>query len=205
MKRIEENQIVYVIDDDSGVRNSLEWLLGSEDLQTSPYPSAEEFLEAFNQDMRGCILLDVRMQGMNGLVLQQKLKELSSALPIIILTGHANVTMAVTAMKQGAFDFLRKPYNDDALIECVKRALEAEKEFSRQHSRLLQTRKTIDDLTDREREGMDLVVKGFQNKQIAEKLGISNKTVEAHRARVMKKCGVRTLTDLVKMVLDSES
>jgi len=205
MNRDSQDQIVYVVDDDSAVRNSLAWLLGSEDLETRLYPSAEEFLEAFSEDMRGCVLLDVRMQGMNGLVLQQKLKEQGSTLPIIILTGHANVTMAVTAMKQGAFDFLRKPYNDDALIDCVKRAMETEQALNRQHSKKLKTRKTIGDLTDREREVMDLVVKGFQNKQIAEQLGISNKTVEAHRARVMKKCGVRTLTDLVKLVLDAQS
>ena len=205
MNRDSQDQIVYVVDDDSAVRNSLAWLLGSEDLETRLYPSAEEFLEAFSEDMRGCVLLDVRMQGMNGLVLQQKLKEQGSTLPIIILTGHANVTMAVTAMKQGAFDFLRKPYKDDTLIECVKRALEMEQTLNRQQSKLLKTRKTIDDLTDRERQVMDLVVRGYQNKQIAEKLGISNKTVEAHRARVMKKCGVRTLTDLVKLVLDAQS
>ena len=205
MNRDTQKQTVYVVDDDAAVRNSLDWLLGSEDLQTKQYPSAETFLEAFNEDMRGCVLLDVRMQGMNGLVLQQKLKERDSVLPIIILTGHANVTMAVTAMKQGAFDFLRKPYKDDALIECVRLAMEAEQGLNKQYSKKLKTRQTIDDLTDREREVMNLVVKGFQNKQIAEKLGISNKTVEAHRARVMKKCGVRTLTDLVKMVLDAQS
>ena len=205
MNRDTSKQFVYVVDDDAAVRNSLDWLLSSEDLDTRLYSSAEAFLEAFDTNMRGCILLDVRMQGMNGLVLQQRLGDLDSFLPIIILTGHANVTMAVTAMKQGAFDFLRKPYNDDALIDCVKRAMETEQALNRQHSKKLKTRKTIGDLTDREREVMDLVVKGFQNKQIAEQLGISNKTVEAHRARVMKKCGVRTLTDLVKLVLDAQS
>ena len=205
MNRDTSKQFVYVVDDDAAVRNSLDWLLSSEDLDTRLYSSAEAFLEAFDTNMRGCILLDVRMQGMNGLVLQQRLGDLDSFLPIIILTGHANVTMAVTAMKQGAFDFLRKPYKDDTLIECVKRALEMEQTLNRQQSKLLKTRKTIDDLTDRERQVMDLVVRGYQNKQIAEKLGISNKTVEAHRARVMKKCGVRTLTDLVKLVLDAQS
>ena len=205
MNRDTSKQFVYVVDDDAAVRNSLDWLLSSEDLDTRLYSSAEAFLEAFDTNMRGCILLDVRMQGMNGLVLQQRLGDLDSFLPIIILTGHANVTMAVTAMKQGAFDFLRKPYNDDALIDCVKRAMETEQALNRQHSKKLKTRKIIGDLTDREREVMDLVVKGFQNKQIAEQLGISNKTVEAHRARVMKKCGVRTLTDLVKLVLDAQS
>lgn len=192
-------ETVYVIDDDQSARESLRWLLKSANLYSRVFSSADEFLEHYDEEWCGCILMDVRMPGMSGLKLQEILNTKHSLLPIIILTGHANVTMAVTAMKNGAIDFIKKPYRDDVLVKAVHHALE----LFRSQREDLESRSAahglVQNLTAREREVMELVVKGYPNKKIAAELGISEKTVEIHRSRVMQKTNSESVSELVRI------
>lgn len=195
---------IHVVDDDEAMRDSMTWLLEGEGYQVACYDSAAAFLAARSDDMQGCLVLDVRMPNMSGLELQERLDALGSPLPIIFVTGHGDVPMAVSALQRGACDFIEKPFNNEDILSRIRRALdlECQRRTRRQRDTALSHR--AGQLTPREREVMRLVVAGKLNKQIADELNISMKTVEAHRARVMEKMDVRTLAELVKasMALD---
>jgi two-component system, LuxR family, response regulator FixJ len=196
---------VFVVDDDEGVRNSLRFLLKSVGLATRALASAQEFLDTYKAQQPGCLVLDVRMPGMSGLELQQQLNVRGAVIPVIFITGHGDVPMAVEAMQQGAFDFLQKPFRDQDLIDRIQRALERDgqsRAVLAQHARI---RERLESLTPREREVLTLMVRGKPNKVMAAELGVSQRTVEIHRARVMEKSGAGSLAQLVRMVLDAES
>jgi FixJ family two-component response regulator len=193
--------IIYVVDDDEAMRDSMTWLLEGEGYRVACFESAEAFLKARNDAMRGCIVLDVRMPEMSGLELHEKLDTLGSQLPIIFITGHGDVPMAVAALQRGACDFIEKPFHNEDLLSRVTRALELDSQLAARQKRTSASSHRLAQLTQREREVMQLVVTGKLNKQVADQLDISMKTVEAHRARVMEKMGVRTLAELVKAVM----
>lgn len=194
-------QIIHVIDDDEAMRDSMIWLLEGEGYQVRCFDSAASFLAALRDSMRGCLVLDVRMPEMSGLELQEKLDSLGCRLPIIFVTGHGDVPMAVGALQRGACDFIEKPFLDADLLSRIRRALDLDNEIFARRQRNDAITHCLDQLTQREREVMQLVVAGKLNKQIADELNISMKTVEAHRARVMEKMGVRTLAELVKAAM----
>ncbi|MFN4326180.1 MAG: response regulator transcription factor [Azonexus sp.] len=197
----ETKQTIHVVDDDEAMRDSMSWLLEGEGYPVACFDSAEAFLQAFHTDMRGCLVLDVRMPEMSGLELHEKLDSLGSQLPVIFVTGHGDVPMAVSALQRGACDFIEKPFHNEDLLTRIARALELDARIHARRQRDGAISYRLEQLTQREREVMDLVVAGKLNKQIADDLNISMKTVEAHRARVMEKMGVRTLAELVKVVL----
>ncbi len=194
-------QTIHVVDDDEAMRDSMAWLLEGECYAVACYDSADSFLAAHGEHMHGCLILDVRMPQMSGLELHEKLDALGSQLPIIFVTGHGDVPMAVSALQRGACDFIEKPFTNEDLLSRIRRALELDSQISarRQRDSVIEHRLRL--LTQREREVMQLVVAGKLNKQVADELNISMKTVEAHRARVMEKMGVRTLAELVKAVM----
>jgi two-component system response regulator TtrR len=194
-------QTIYVVDDDEALRDSMIWLLEGEGYRVACFDSAGSFLNARRDDMRGCLILDVRMPEMSGLELHEKLDALGSQLPVIFVTGHGDVPMAVSALQRGACDFIEKPFHNEDLLSRIIRALELDRQLSARRQRNGAIAHRLDQLTQREREVMKLVVAGKLNKQIADELAISMKTVEAHRARVMEKMGVRTLAELVKAVM----
>ena len=192
-------QTVYVVDDDASARDSLCWLLGTVKLRSRAFASAGDFLDAWSADWCGCIMLDMRMPEMNGLQVQQELVRRGNRMPVIVLTAHADVPIAIRAMKLGAHDFLQKPYSDDQLLDAVREALAHERELDlAEHERGV-ARHALSNLTERERQVMRLVVDGRTNKEAAAELGISEKTVEVHRARVMTKTGARTFSALVRL------
>ena len=192
---------VHVVDDDPAMRDSVSFLLESVGIDVTCYDHAEDFLAKYSPDMRGCVLLDVRMPGMSGLQLHAKLKEESIRIPVIIVTAHSDVPMAVAAMRSGAFDLIEKPYNDQVLIDRVREAIERDASEHHEHVQEAAIRERLAELSPREDEVMRLVVSGFLNKQIASKLGLSIKTVEVHRSRVMQKMEARSLADLVRMTM----
>lgn len=189
---------VYVIDDDDAVRNSIGFLLRSVDLDAELFSSAQAFLDALEGTEQGCLVLDVRMPGMSGLELQQELKQRGVMLPIIFITGHGDIPMAVEALKQGATDFLPKPFRDQDLLDRIHQALDTEKETRETNAQIREIQVHIDTLTPREREVMTMVAEGKANKVIAIDLGISQRTVEIHRAKVMEKMKARSLAQLVR-------
>jgi len=197
-------QRVYVIDDDEAVRDSMGMLLESADLGYECFASADDFFAQYDDSRRGCLVLDIRMPGMTGLELQRKLGAEGSTLPIIFLTGHGDVPMAVEAMRHGAFDFLRKPVNESDFIDRIQLALDLEAGNWHQKTDREQARERIASLTERENEVFDMVATGVANKVIASELGISERTVEVHRSQVMKKLGARTLAQLVRLHIQSE-
>ncbi|QRM19091.1 response regulator [Dechloromonas sp. TW-R-39-2] len=194
-------QTIFVVDDDEAMRDSMTWLLEGEGYRVACFDSAENFLVARHDKMRGCLVLDVRMPEMSGLELHEKLDGLGSELPVIFVTGHGDVPMAVGALQRGACDFIEKPFHNEDLLSRIRRALELDSEIAARRQRDSAISLRMEQLTQREREVMTLVVAGKLNKQIADELDISMKTVEAHRARVMEKMGVRTLAELVKAVM----
>ncbi len=194
--------LVYVVDDDEAVRDSMRWLLEANGFEVSTFASAEEFLARLPEpEPIGCLLLDVRMPGMSGLELHEELVRRGSALPLIFVTGHGDVPMAVSRMKKGAHDFLEKPFSDAQLRQlvgdCLARAAAARRELHGERD----ASERIERLTGRERQVLELIVAGRLNKQIADDLGISIKTVEAHRANIMDKLGARTMADLMCIAL----
>lgn len=199
----EQQQRIFIVDDDEDVRDSLVELVESIGLQAHAYDSALSFLNEFNETQPGCILADVRMPGMSGIELQRKLIELEATQPLIIMTGHGDITMAVQAMKDGAFEFLQKPFRDQELLDCITQALE--KDFANRKLResLLANKDRVKKLTAREREVVDLVLEGKANKVIAKELDISDRTVEIHRSHAMEKLGVKSVAELVKIMLNS--
>ncbi len=197
--------VVYVVDDDASVRRSLRWLLESVDLAVTTCASAKEFLEVYDEDLAGCLVLDVRMPGMSGLDLQEKIQAQGISVPIIIVTGHADVPMAIRAMKSGAFDFIEKPFNDQLLLERIQEAIAHHSQMRMQTERHQELEQRLAQLTPREKEVMDAVVQGRSNKQIARDLTISLKTVETHRSHLMKKMQANTLSRLVAMAIELDA
>ncbi|MEZ6197825.1 MAG: response regulator transcription factor [Planctomycetota bacterium] len=192
---------VHVVDDDPAMRDSIRFLLESVGLPVVCFDSAESFLSACDQDVRGCVILDVRMPGMSGMQLHARLRERDFRIPVIIVTAHSDVPMAVAAMRSGAFDLIEKPFSDQVLIDRVREALEHDAEEHRAILAESDIRAHLESLSPREREVMDFVVGGCLNKQIATKLDLSIKTVEVHRSRVMQKMEARSLADLVRMAM----
>lgn len=192
---------VYIVDDDEAIRDSLRWLLEAKGFLVETYASAEQFLAAYRWDYPGCLILDVRMPGMTGLELYEKLTSLNYCLPVVFVTGHGDVPMAVNAVKMGAVDFIEKPFKDQELVDLIQRCLVLDAQCRGRVHKSAAIRACLEQLTPREREVMDLVVTGQHNKIIADRLGISIKTVEAHRARVMEKMGAKSVADLVQLVL----
>ena len=195
---------VFIVDDDPAVRDSLRWLLESMRLKVITFDSAEAFLKFYNIHMIGCLVLDVRMPGMSGLQLQQYLTKQKYCLPIIFITGHGDIPMAVRAMQSGALFFLEKPFEDQILLDYVNEALVLDKNNQQARIRLTTTQARIANLTEREREVLDLVTNNHSNKEIAEKLGVSIKTVEFHRSHMMEKMHAQSLIDLVNMLREVE-
>ncbi len=185
--------VVHVVDDDEALRDSLRWLLESAGRNVATYATAESFLAAYKPEQAGCLVLDVRMPGMSGLELQDRLKRRGYGIPIIFITGHGDVPMAVNAVKRGALEFIEKPFNDEAFLLLIKNALAVDAETRRVTERLAT-------LTPREREVMELIVAGKRNQDIAAALSINIKTVEAHRASVMRKTRADSLAELVRIV-----
>lgn len=193
---------VYVIDDDEAVRNSLRLLLKSVGLPVKTFGSAKEFLPSYDPHQSGCMVLDIRMPGMSGLELLQQLNLKGATIPVVFITGHGDIPMAVEAMQNGAFDFLQKPFRDQDLIDRVQRALERDASTRAQLKATDKIRQHLETLTPREREVLELVTAGKPNKVMAADLGVSQRTIEIHRARVMEKMQARSLAQLVRMVLD---
>lgn len=189
---------IFIIDDDLEMRNSLSWLMESVQLNAEVFSNASDFLKKYDPNRKGCILLDVRMPGLGGLELLESLMALKNPLPVIIITGHGDIPMAIRAMKSGATDFILKPFNDQQLIEQIQKALSQNSSLASS----LETRAVMScfgSLTPRERQVMILVVEGKLNKQIAHSLNIAISTVEYHRARMMKKMQAKNIAELVKM------
>lgn len=194
--------IVYIIDDDQAMVESLSWIIESIGLKVKTYPVADEFLQEYNPQQHGCLLLDIRMPGMSGPELQTKLSEEGSApLPIIFISGHGDVPLAVRVMKAGATDFLTKPFNDQVLLESINKALRVDKSNREKRQENAQARAKFALLSPREVQVLQGIVAGKPNKVISSELNISLKTVEAHRASVMKKMMVKSVPELVKLVL----
>jgi len=191
----------FIVDDDREVREAIELLMDSVGLASQSFASAPDYLDRFDPYLPGCLVLDVRMKGMSGLDLQQRLSAEPLYPPIIVITGHGDVPMAVRAVKSGAVDFIEKPFNDQVLLDAVHRAFEHDAERRGQASRLADIQDRLHRLTPREREILEQVVAGKRNRVIAADLGISQSTVEAHRAKVMEKMEAQTLSDLMRMML----
>ncbi len=192
---------VFVVDDDQAMRNSLKWLIESIGMQVESFASADDFLKSYYPGRSGCLLLDVRMPGMSGLELQEYLLQNEIYIPAIVITGHGDVHMAVRAMKAGAVDFIEKPFNDEVLLDAIRRALAQEEQQRNQQVERAEIAAHLAHLTPREHEVMGMVTEGKSNKEIANTLGVSAKTVEAHRARVMEKMQAGSLAELVRMAM----
>lgn len=192
---------VYVVDDDDGMRRALGALLTTVGYQTAIFGRPSEFFARFKADAPGCLVLDIRMPEMSGLELQQQLNRAGVMLPVIFITGHGDVPMAVQAMKQGAFQFIQKPFRDQELLDHINHALQHDAENRQDLARRADMQRPLQSLTPRERQVMDRVVDGEANKVIAIDLGLSERTVEIHRAKVMEKMRARSVAHLVKMHL----
>ncbi len=195
----EKKPTVYIVDDDAGIRIAMQALMSSVNLNHEVYASADEFLDKVTEQQPGCLVLDIRMPGLGGLELQEELIKRGNTLPIIFITGHGDVPMAVDAIQKGAVDFIQKPFRDQELLDRIREAIATDeecREVQQHHTEILARLNT---LTKREREVFDLVVTGKPNKVTAYELGVSQRTVEIHRARVMEKMQARSLADLVKM------
>ena len=190
---------VYIVDDDNAVRDSLVWLLSSVKMPVRAFASAEEFLDALDPVPIGCVLIDVRMPGTSGLQLQETLKDRAANLSVIIVTGHADVPMAIRAMKAGAVDFVEKPFNDQQVLELVSKAMEKNTRAVRNIAHNDEIRGRYDTLTPRENEVVRGLIAGLPNKSIAADLGLSQKTIEIHRAKVMRKMQAKSFAELVAM------
>ena len=198
----EKTPTVYIVDDDDAVRSAMRLLLKSVGLTAVALPSAREFLATYDPLQPGCLVLDVRMPEMSGLELQEELNLRGAIIPVIFVTGHGDVPMAVDAMQQGAFDFLQKPFRDQDLIDRIQRALAKDQIGRAELRERARIKERLQSLTIREREVLDLVTSGKPNKIMAADLGVSQRTIEIHRARVMEKMGASSLAQLVRMVLD---
>lgn len=192
---------VYVVDDDEAVRDSLQWLLEGQDYRVRTFESAEAFLSRYEAREVACLIADIRMDGMSGMELQERLLERQSPLPIVFITGHGDVPMAVESMKKGALDFIQKPFDEAQLLGLVERMLAKAHESFSVHQQAASREALLAKLTSRETQVLERIVAGRLNKQIADDLGISIKTVEAHRANIMEKLNANTVADLLKVAL----
>ena len=198
-----QKSTVYIVDDDQSIRHAMELLMRSVGLDYEIFHSGDDFLKDHTNDRAGCLVLDIRMPGLGGLELQEKLNDMGSTLPVIFITGHGDVPMAVEAMQKGAVDFIQKPFRDQELLDRIGEALKTDQERRSAREEKAEVRDRIDKLTNREHQVLDLVVTGKPNKVIAYELGVSQRTVEIHRARVMEKMQAKSLADLVRMHLAS--
>lgn len=198
-------QTVYIVDDDEGVREALKLLLETVHQDYQTYASPVDFLASYDDQKTGCLVLDIRMPEMSGLILQKKLKELNSTLPIIFITGHGDIPMAVDAMREGALNFIRKPFREHELLDCINQALQMDAGNHAEQDEKQKCINLIATLTEREREIFNRVSNGDANKVISSDLGISQRTVEVHRSKLMKKLKVNNLAQLVRIKIQSES
>jgi FixJ family two-component response regulator len=201
MSLIPKKGTVYVVDDDEAVRDSLQWLLEGKGYRVRCFDSAESFLSRYDAREVACLIVDIRMGGMTGLELQSRLIEVRSPLPIVFITGHGDVPMAVGTMKKGAMDFIQKPFKESDLLGLVERMLDHAKSTFADHQSAASRDALLGKLTSREGQVLERIVAGRLNKQIADDLGISIKTVEAHRANIMEKLNANTVADLLKIAL----
>jgi FixJ family two-component response regulator len=195
----ETGGLVFIVDDDASLRESLKNLIRSVGLRVEPFASAQEFLRSKRPDVPGCLVLDVRLQGLSGLDLQKRMADSDIEMPIIFISGHGDIPMTVQAMKAGAVEFLTKPFRDQDLLDAVQHALERDRAAREQREEIQKLRRRFESLTQREREVMGLVVTGLLNKQIAGELGTSENTVKIHRHQVMEKMAANSLAELVRM------
>ena len=196
--------LIRIVDDDAEMRESLEFLLSTEGWKSRSYASAEAFLETDDVMVPGCLILDIRMPGLSGLQLQELLKKKDYSLPILFITAHGDITMAVEAVKNGAFDFLPKPLDDEKLLASVEKAIALDWERRSHHTSHTAAMKDLATLTPREQQVLERIIHGRLNKQIADDLGISIKTVEAHRASIMDKTNSGTVADLMRVVMGTK-
>lgn len=192
--------LTHIVDDDEAIRDALSWLFRTRNVPCAGWESAEAFLDAWQPHWRGCIVMDIRMGGMSGLDCSGALRQRGSTLPIIFITGHGDVPMAVSALKRGAFDFIEKPFDDNALVDIVQSALEEDARNQARRTARVDVAARLEQLTGREREVMGLILAGKFNKVIADELNISMRTVEVHRARVFEKMGVRSAVELAQQL-----
>lgn len=196
-----DNQTVYLIDDDEAVRRAVSFLLSTAGFSVRVYESGIKFLEKLEGLQQGCVITDVRMPGMDGVELLRRLKDRGVAMPVIVMTGHGDVTLAVSAMKAGAVDFIEKPFGDEVMISAVRAALRRLSADDQSSSQIAQIQARAGSLSVRERQVLDGLLKGLPNKAIAYELSLSPRTVEVHRAAVMAKMGAKSLSDLVRMAM----
>lgn len=202
--RVKNEPTVFVVDDDEAIRSAIRFLMRTAKLNVETYDSAEQFLTEYDPGWPGCLVLDVRMPGMSGLDLQRVMNEREMKIPVIIITGHGDVPMAVEAMKNGVADFIEKPFKNDELLQKVRQCISYDASSRQEISGASELAERLHSLTPREKEVMDLLVQGKRNKLIAAELGISSRTVEAHRSRVMEKLQADSLSDIVRIAMQSE-
>ncbi|MFM2324760.1 MAG: response regulator transcription factor [Brachymonas denitrificans] len=205
MSLIPEKGTIYVVDDDEAVRDSLQWLLEGKGYRVRCFDSAETFLSRYDPREVACMFVDIRMDGMSGLDLQDRLIERKSPLPVVFITGHGDVPMAVETMKKGALDFIQKPFREEDLETLVEKMLDRARAAFAEHQQASTRESLLGKLTNREAQVLERIVAGRLNKQIADDLNISIKTVEAHRANIMEKLNANTVADLLKVALGSNA
>lgn len=196
---INDDPIVFIVDDDESVRNSLAWLIESVGIKVETFFSANEFLKRAPYCGPACLVLDVRMPGLSGLDLQNQLAEAGRTIPIIFITGHGNISMSVRAMKSGAIDFIEKPFGDQTLLNAINRSLNKDRQTKLEQAKIKDIQQRVDSLTPREREVFLLIIDGKLNKETAFELGTTERTIKAHRARIMQKMKASSFADLVRM------
>jgi FixJ family two-component response regulator len=200
MSMAEQIPTVFIIDDEKAMRESLKTLMETVGLNSKTYSSADKFLEDYDQKIHGCLVVDVRLPGMSGLELQAKLIQEGIKLPVIVITGHGDVPMAVQAMKMGALNFIEKPFRDQVLLDNIQKAIDFDAKMRNEQTKNVESKIKLESLTPREREIIGLLVTGKPNKAIAFELGISQKTVDFHRANILKKMGVESVVGLVRLL-----
>jgi FixJ family two-component response regulator len=198
------NYTIYIVDDNPAVRDAIRFLVKQVGLTPKVFSSAQEFLDFFKAEMRGCLVLDIRMPGMSGLDLQEQLTRIDAHIPVIIITGHGDVPITVRAMKSGAFEFLQKPFNDQVLIDTIQTALKQYDPIWKEEDKRNEATKNLAVLTKREREVLELLKNGKSNKLIARELVLSVRTIEGYRANITDKLGAKSLGVLIDMVIKSE-
>ena len=197
--------LIHIVDDDEAMRDSLAWLLDGDRYAVHTYASGEDFLERHAPGRPACVILDIRMPGISGVEVHERLVRRGAMTPVIFVTGHGDVPMAVEAIKRGAFDFIEKPFSETKLMAIIGRALEDDERRAGETSALSEVAQRLSKLSPREREVLDLVIAGKMNKTIADAMNISIKTVEAHRAKVMDKMGAKSLAELVQLVVQARA